>query len=253
MERRFGSTLMMLASVALCVIWLLSIIVPDAAPDFLVVRGAETHACHMGSACMLADVSFFGLVLWRLMGKTSLAEDAAIRDSVDKKVDGSLSKVYLGLHMALRTGIYGTNVAQSLISDMKPLYRSIDDASDCSGLLEQIECQVKYLSDDPLLWCGSQPWLVTRRNLVLKDWGMDFTQKSSVLWPSFQANQLFWAELEEKLHKLFKEKKHSSALKLANFDKLLVNKSLLRAVIMVLVSLSDVVCHECRVVQLQLF
>ncbi|KAJ1080837.1 hypothetical protein NDU88_001026 [Pleurodeles waltl] len=43
-----------------------------------------------------------------LVGCTSLAEDAVIQDSVDKKVDVSLRKAYAGTHLALRAGIYGT-------------------------------------------------------------------------------------------------------------------------------------------------
>lgn len=50
-----------------------------------------------------------------LVGRTSLAEDAVVRNPMDKKVDASLRKVYSGSHLALRAGIYGTSVAQSLI------------------------------------------------------------------------------------------------------------------------------------------
>ncbi|KAJ1192157.1 hypothetical protein NDU88_001469 [Pleurodeles waltl] len=52
-------------------------------------------------------------------GRTSLAEDAVIRDAVDKKADMSLKKVCSGTHLALRAGIYGTDVAQSLLLDLK--------------------------------------------------------------------------------------------------------------------------------------
>ncbi|KAJ1144567.1 hypothetical protein NDU88_010865 [Pleurodeles waltl] len=50
-----------------------------------------------------------------------------------------------------------------------------------------------------------------RRNLVLRDWQKDAAQRASALRLSFQGNVLFGAELEEKLHKLFKEKEHSSS------------------------------------------
>ncbi|KAJ1096493.1 hypothetical protein NDU88_001633 [Pleurodeles waltl] len=66
-----------------------------------------------------------------LVGRTSLVEDVIIRDSVDKKVDVAIKKVYLGAHMALQRGLYSTYVAQLLISDMKPLYRALDESSDC--------------------------------------------------------------------------------------------------------------------------
>ncbi|KAJ1109605.1 hypothetical protein NDU88_006965 [Pleurodeles waltl] len=70
-----------------------------------------------------------------LAGHTSLAEDAVIRDSVDKKMDVSLKKGHAGTHFALRTGIYGTNVAQSLLSDLKALKRALDGSSGCSWLM----------------------------------------------------------------------------------------------------------------------
>ncbi|KAJ1099206.1 hypothetical protein NDU88_004310 [Pleurodeles waltl] len=46
-----------------------------------------------------------------LVGRTSPAEDAIVRDYVDKKVDVALKKVYLGAHLALRAASYGTYVA----------------------------------------------------------------------------------------------------------------------------------------------
>ncbi|KAJ1149160.1 hypothetical protein NDU88_001977 [Pleurodeles waltl] len=77
-----------------------------------------------------------------LVGRTSLAEDAVIRDSVDKKVDVSLKKSYAGTHLALQAGIYGTYVAQSLLSDLKALNNALDGSSDCSELMTLIERQV---------------------------------------------------------------------------------------------------------------
>ncbi|KAJ1209368.1 hypothetical protein NDU88_004746 [Pleurodeles waltl] len=47
-----------------------------------------------------------------LVRRTSLAEDTIAKDAVDKKVDGSLKKVYSGAHLAVRAGIYGTVVSQ---------------------------------------------------------------------------------------------------------------------------------------------
>ena len=54
-----------------------------------------------------------------LVGRTSLTEDSVIRDQVDKKADSSLKKVYAGMHLALRAGIYNTYVTQSLLTDFK--------------------------------------------------------------------------------------------------------------------------------------
>ncbi|KAJ1107238.1 hypothetical protein NDU88_004631 [Pleurodeles waltl] len=61
-----------------------------------------------------------------LVGRKSLAEDAVIQDSVDKKVDVTLKKAYAGTHLALRAGIYGTYVAQPLLSDLKALNSALD-------------------------------------------------------------------------------------------------------------------------------
>ncbi|KAJ1170195.1 hypothetical protein NDU88_002076 [Pleurodeles waltl] len=82
-----------------------------------------------------------------LVGRTSLAEDAVMRDSVDKKVNVSLEKSYAGTHLALRAGIYGTYVAQSLLSDLKALNNALDRSLDSSGLMSLIEHQVEFLSD----------------------------------------------------------------------------------------------------------
>ncbi|KAJ1141180.1 hypothetical protein NDU88_007515 [Pleurodeles waltl] len=79
--------------------------------------------------------------------RTSLAEDAVIRDAVDKNVDVSLKKAYSGTHLALRARIYGTYFAQSLLSDLKALNSALDWSSDCLGLESLIERQVELLSD----------------------------------------------------------------------------------------------------------
>ncbi|KAJ1169806.1 hypothetical protein NDU88_001696 [Pleurodeles waltl] len=75
-----------------------------------------------------------------LVGRISLADDAVIQDAVDMKVDVSLKKAYSGTHLALRAGIYGTYVAQSLNS-------ALDGSSVCSELMSVIERQVEFLSD----------------------------------------------------------------------------------------------------------
>ena len=55
--------------------------------------------------------------------------------------------------------------------------------------------------------------IAARRNLVLHDWCTDSDQKASALRVPFDGVTLFGSQLEDKLHKLFKEKKHSSSLK----------------------------------------
>ncbi|KAJ1101059.1 hypothetical protein NDU88_006133 [Pleurodeles waltl] len=86
-----------------------------------------------------------------LVGLTSLAEDAVIQASVDKKVDVSLKKAYAGTHLALRAGIYGTYVAQSLLSNLKALISALDGSSDCSGLMSFIQRQLNSYRIFPLM------------------------------------------------------------------------------------------------------
>ncbi|KAJ1101181.1 hypothetical protein NDU88_006253 [Pleurodeles waltl] len=146
-----------------------------------------------------------------LVGRTSLAEDAVIRDSVVKKVDVSLKKSYAGTHLALQAGIYGTYVAQSLLPDLKTLNNVLDGSSDCSELMSLIERQVDISFDVVQASALAEGACVSAcRNLVLRDWKTDAAQRASALRLPFQGNVLFGAELEEKLHKLFKEKKHFS-------------------------------------------
>ncbi|KAJ1218433.1 hypothetical protein NDU88_006013 [Pleurodeles waltl] len=116
-----------------------------------------------------------------LVGRTSLAEDAVIRDSVDKKVDVSLKKAYAGAHLALRAGIYGTHVAQSLLSDLKALNSALDGSPDCSGLMSLIECQVEFLSDISFdvvqaSALAEGACVSAHGNLVLRDWKTDAAQ-----------------------------------------------------------------------------
>lgn len=135
-----------------------------------------------------------------LVGWTSLVEDAVIKDPVDKTLYASLRKVYCGSHLALRAGHNGTYVAQSLISNIKSLYQSMDDTSDCSGLLEHIKRQVEFLSDvsfdvvrDSALSGGAG--VVARRNLVLKDWKTDSAQTACALHLPFQGTMMFEEEI----------------------------------------------------------
>ncbi|KAJ1176887.1 hypothetical protein NDU88_002154 [Pleurodeles waltl] len=167
------------------------------------LRTAEARPELLGSCLKSATLP--------LVGRTSLAEDAVIQQSVDRKVDVPLKKTYTGTHLALRAGTY---VAQSLLSDLKALNSALDGSSDCSGLMSIIERQVEFLSDISFdvvraLALAEGACVSARRNLVLRDWKTDAAQQASTLRLPFQGNVLFGAELEEKLHKLFKEKKHS--------------------------------------------
>ncbi|KAJ1092136.1 hypothetical protein NDU88_005248 [Pleurodeles waltl] len=122
----------------------------------------------------------------RSVGCTSLDEDAVIRDDVDKKLDGSLKKAYSGTRLALRAGIYGTYVAQSLLSDLKALNRALDGSSACSGLMCLIEHQVEFLLDVSFddvraSALAEGAWVSARRNLVLRDWKTDVAQRASSL------------------------------------------------------------------------
>ncbi|KAJ1180414.1 hypothetical protein NDU88_005635 [Pleurodeles waltl] len=153
-----------------------------------------------------------------LVSRMSLAEDAVIRDSVDKKVDVSLKKAYAGTHLALRAGIYGTYVAQSLLADLKDLNSALDGSSDCSGLMSLIERQVQFLTHiyfDVLGASALVEWacVSAHRNLFLRDRKTDAAQRASALRLPFQGNVLFGVELEEKLHKLLMDKKHSSSFR----------------------------------------
>ncbi|KAJ1100371.1 hypothetical protein NDU88_005457 [Pleurodeles waltl] len=95
--------------------------------------------------CIFLDpAGSFKVVALGLVGRTLLAEDAVVRDAVDKRVDGSLKKVYSGAPLALRAGIYGTYVAQSPIADLTSLGRALDESTDCAGLLELIERHLEF-------------------------------------------------------------------------------------------------------------
>ncbi|KAJ1156747.1 hypothetical protein NDU88_009464 [Pleurodeles waltl] len=98
-------------------------------------------------AQVLPDSVHIDSIVASLVGRTTLAEDAVIWDSVDKKVDVFLKKSYAGTHLALRIGIYGTSVTQSLLSDLKALNNVLDGSLDCSELMTLIERQVEFLSD----------------------------------------------------------------------------------------------------------
>ncbi|KAJ1162775.1 hypothetical protein NDU88_003240 [Pleurodeles waltl] len=104
------------------------------------------------------------------------------------------------------------------------LYRALDESSDRSGVLELFECQVELLPDVSFdvvraSALAGDACVEAQRNLMLKDWRMDAVQKSSVHRMPFQGSVLFGAELESKLNKLLKEKKHSSSIKSVSGDR----------------------------------
>ncbi|KAJ1107255.1 hypothetical protein NDU88_004648 [Pleurodeles waltl] len=146
-------------------------------------------------AQVLPDLVPIDSFVTSLVGRTSLAEDAVIWDV-------SLKKAYAGTHLALRAGIYGTYVAQSLLSDLKALNSALDGSSGCSGLMSFIEGQVEFLLDISFdvvqtSALAEGACVSASRNLVLQDWKTDAAQKTSALRFPFQGNVLFGAELED--------------------------------------------------------
>ncbi|KAJ1101060.1 hypothetical protein NDU88_006134 [Pleurodeles waltl] len=115
------------------------------------ILGFRGCCFHAGNVAVLLDSVPIDSFVASLVGLTSLAEDAVIQASVDKKVDVSLKKAYAGTHLALRAGIYGTYVAQSLLSDLKALISALDGSSDCSGLMSFIQRQLNSYRIFPLM------------------------------------------------------------------------------------------------------
>ncbi|KAJ1193373.1 hypothetical protein NDU88_002671 [Pleurodeles waltl] len=147
-------------------------------------------------AYVLLDLVPIDSFVASLVGRTSLGEDAVIRDSVDKNVDVSLKKAYAGTHLALRAGIYGTYFAQSLLSDLKALNSALDGSSDCSELMSLIVRQADFLLDISLdvvraLALAEGACVSAHRNLILWDWKTDTAQRASASWLPFQGNVVF--------------------------------------------------------------
>ncbi|KAJ1132985.1 hypothetical protein NDU88_011285 [Pleurodeles waltl] len=151
-----------------------------------------------------------------LVGRTSLTEDDIIKDSTDKKVDSALNNVHSGSHLALGTGICGTYVSQSLISDIKQLFHSLEDFSDSSWLLDYIEKQVEYMSNIDLDRMQARPCQRVPALQFEGPWdsktGARIRLRRLLLSISL-FTQIFGEEIEEKMHKFFKDKKRSSSLK----------------------------------------
>ncbi|KAJ1123452.1 hypothetical protein NDU88_001921 [Pleurodeles waltl] len=65
-------------------------------------------------------------VVASLVGRSFMA-DENMKDGADKKVDSSVRKAYAGADLALRAGVYGAYVFQSLLSDFKTLYATMQE------------------------------------------------------------------------------------------------------------------------------
>ncbi|KAJ1132037.1 hypothetical protein NDU88_010367 [Pleurodeles waltl] len=167
--------------------------------------GTVAVMCRIWPGCcpILCLLTLVASLVWR----NSLAEDVVIRDAVDKKEDVSPKKAYSGTHLALRAGIHGTNVAQSLLSDLKALNSALDGSSDCSGLMSLIERQVEFLSDISfdVVWASALAEggvCVCAQESCSQGLENRCGTKSFSIATPFKGNVLFGAELEEKLHKL---------------------------------------------------
>ena len=64
-----------------------------------------------------------------------MAEESILKDQTEKKIDSALKKAYSGSHLAMRAGIYAAYSSQSLISDFKELFKSIQEGTEFSSLL----------------------------------------------------------------------------------------------------------------------
>ncbi|KAJ1098238.1 hypothetical protein NDU88_003354 [Pleurodeles waltl] len=149
-------------------------------------------------------------VVASLVGRTFLTEDAIIKDATDKKIDSALRKVYSGSHLALRAGIYCSYVSQILLTDIKKFFSAVDDSSDCSSLLDNIEKQVEFMSNIVFdVVCTSVlnggACIVARRNVIQKNGRTDAAQKSSALRLPFQGSKIFGSEFEDCMHKLLNQ------------------------------------------------
>ncbi|KAJ1213860.1 hypothetical protein NDU88_001490 [Pleurodeles waltl] len=64
-------------------------------------------------------------VVASLVGRSYMAEEKILKDGADKKDDSSMKKAYAGANLALRAGVYGAYVSQSLFSDFETLVSTI--------------------------------------------------------------------------------------------------------------------------------
>ncbi|KAJ1131397.1 hypothetical protein NDU88_009734 [Pleurodeles waltl] len=152
-------------------------------------------------------------VVASLVGRSSMAEENTLKDGADKKVDSSV-KVYARAHPALRADVYRAYVSQSLLPGFKTLLTTMQEGGSYTDLLESMEQQAEFLSDIAfdsvrVSALSSGASVAARRNLYLKGWNMDAAQRYMALRLPFVGSRLFGHELEEKLHCVFKELKHS--------------------------------------------
>ncbi|KAJ1129828.1 hypothetical protein NDU88_008193 [Pleurodeles waltl] len=152
-----------------------------------------------------------------LVGHTSLAKERWFSRIPRQKGGWFSLEGVLWCSSSPLDGIYGVYVARSIMSDLKTLYGALDECSDCSGVLDMIELQVVFLSDVSFDVVRAHALakgacVAARRNLVLRDWRTEVAWRSSALRLPFPGSVLFGADLETRLHKLLKKKKHSSSL-----------------------------------------
>ncbi|KAJ1154249.1 hypothetical protein NDU88_007003 [Pleurodeles waltl] len=70
---------------------------------------------------------------------SSMMEENILKNVADKNVDSLLKKAHAGVHFTLRAGVYGDNVAQSLLSDFKTIFATLQAGDQCTDLLESME------------------------------------------------------------------------------------------------------------------
>ncbi|KAJ1108289.1 hypothetical protein NDU88_005665 [Pleurodeles waltl] len=76
-------------------------------------------------------------ILASLVGRPSMAEENIVKDVANKNVDSSVKKAYAGTHLALRAGVHGAYVAQSLLTDFKTFFKTMQEDGQCPDLLER--------------------------------------------------------------------------------------------------------------------
>ncbi|KAJ1151069.1 hypothetical protein NDU88_003856 [Pleurodeles waltl] len=141
-------------------------------------------------------------VVASLVGRSFMVEENILKDGPDKKVDSSQEKAYAGVQLASRSGLHGTYVSQSLLSDFKTLF-SMQEGGSYTELLESIEQQAEFLSDIAFnsmrastLFCGAL--VVANRSLYLKGWNTDTAQYYKDLRLPFTESPLLgtsWGEV----------------------------------------------------------
>ncbi|KAJ1094169.1 hypothetical protein NDU88_007247 [Pleurodeles waltl] len=87
-----------------------------------------------------------------LVGRQSVAEENILMDVADKNVDSSVKKAYARAHLALHAGVHGAYVAQSLSTDLKTLFKTMQEGGQCPDLLETMGRLSEFLLDIAFDW-----------------------------------------------------------------------------------------------------